>query len=64
MDRIQQLKAYLAASPTDSFLQHALGLEYIKLGEEEQAIRRRPSGCTRKACSRQQLPVISMHWVN
>jgi tetratricopeptide (TPR) repeat protein len=37
MDRIQQLKAYLAASPTDSFLQHALGLEYIKLGEEEQA---------------------------
>lgn len=37
MDRIQQLKAYLATSPTDSFLQHALGLEYIKLGEEEQA---------------------------
>lgn len=37
MDRIQQLKAYLAASPSDSFLQHALGLEYLKLGEEEQA---------------------------
>jgi tetratricopeptide (TPR) repeat protein len=37
MDRIQQLKAFLAASPADSFLQHALGLEYIKLGEEEQA---------------------------
>jgi Tfp pilus assembly protein PilF len=37
MDRIQQLKAFLAASPADSFLQHALGLEYIKLGEEQQA---------------------------
>lgn len=27
----------MAASPTDSFLQHALALEYIKLGDDEQA---------------------------
>lgn len=34
MDRIAQLKAYLAESPGDSFLKHALALEYIKLQED------------------------------
>ncbi len=39
MDRIEKLKEFLKASPTDSFLQHALALEYIKLGNEEEARR-------------------------
>ena len=34
MDRIEKLKQYLVAQPNDSFLQHALALEYIKLGDE------------------------------
>jgi Tfp pilus assembly protein PilF len=34
LDRIEKLKEYLLASPTDSFLQHALALEYIKLGDD------------------------------
>ncbi|MEO7983657.1 MAG: tetratricopeptide repeat protein [Bacteroidota bacterium] len=37
MERIKKLKEFLAASPTDSFLQHALALEYIKLGDDDQA---------------------------
>ena len=37
MDRISKLKEFLAASPEDSFLQHALALEYIKLGDDEKA---------------------------
>ena len=37
MERILKLKEYLAGSPGDSFLQHALALEYIKLGDDEQA---------------------------
>ncbi|MFZ1528762.1 MAG: tetratricopeptide repeat protein [Ferruginibacter sp.] len=37
MDRIEKLKEFLKASPADSFLQHALALEYIKLGDEEAA---------------------------
>ena len=37
MERISKLKAFLAENPNDSFLQHALALEYIKLGDEEQA---------------------------
>lgn len=37
MERIEKLKEFLAASPHDSFLQHALALEYIKLGDDEQA---------------------------
>ena len=37
MDRITQLKAYLAESPKDSFLQHALALEYIKTGDDQSA---------------------------
>ena len=34
MDRIAQLKAFLDKSPDDAFLQHALALEYIKLGDD------------------------------
>ena len=37
MERIKKLKEYLQTSPADSFLQHALALEYIKLGDDEQA---------------------------
>lgn len=37
MDRIDKLLEYLKDSPSDSFLQHALALEYIKIGEENAA---------------------------
>ncbi len=37
MDRISKLKEFLVTNPADSFLQHALALEYIKQGNEEQA---------------------------
>ena len=37
MERIEKLKEFLRASPTDSFLQHALALEYIKIGEDSSA---------------------------
>lgn len=37
MDRISKLKEYLQDSPGDSFLQHALALEYIKTGDDLQA---------------------------
>ncbi len=37
MDRIIQLKEFLKASPDDSFVQHALALEYIKGGDDEEA---------------------------
>lgn len=37
MDRIQKLKEFLAANPNDSFVQHALALEYIKLGDDAAA---------------------------
>lgn len=37
MDRIVKLKEFLVASPADSFLQHALALEYIKTGEDNKA---------------------------
>lgn len=39
MDRIAKLKEFLIANPADSFLQHALALEYIKLGDDEGARR-------------------------
>jgi tetratricopeptide (TPR) repeat protein len=49
MDRIEKLKEFLKASPQDSFVQHALGLEYIKLGDDgsarslfEQIVNREP----------------------
>lgn len=38
MDRIALLKSYLEKTPDDSFLKHALALEYIKLTEENKAI--------------------------
>ena len=37
MDKVSKLKEFLSANPTDSFLKHALALEYIKLGNDEQA---------------------------
>ncbi len=39
MDRIEKLKEFLVANPSDSFVQHALALEYIKLGDDEEAKR-------------------------
>ncbi|MGG9972410.1 tetratricopeptide repeat protein [Ferruginibacter sp. SUN002] len=37
MDRISKLKEFLAANDKDSFLQHALALEYIKIGNDDEA---------------------------
>jgi Tfp pilus assembly protein PilF len=37
MDRIEQLEKFLAGNPTDSFLKHALALEYIKKGDDTTA---------------------------
>lgn len=37
MERIEKIKTMLVQNPTDSFLQHALALEYIKLGNDEGA---------------------------
>jgi len=37
MDRIEKLKEFLTENPADSFLQHALALEYVKTGEDENA---------------------------
>lgn len=37
MDRINKLHEYLATSPNDSFLRHALALEYIKIGNDAEA---------------------------
>src|ERR1700674_4133960 len=37
MERIAKLKEYLLASPGDSFLLHALALEYIKAGDDGRA---------------------------
>ena len=36
-DRIERLKQFLKDSPNDSFLHHALALEYVKLGDEATA---------------------------
>ena len=38
-ERIQKLKALLAANEADSFVQHALALEYVKLDRDEEAQR-------------------------
>lgn len=38
MDRIEKLKAFLADNPNDSFVQHALALEYIKQGDDGAAL--------------------------
>ncbi|HBB58254.1 MAG: hypothetical protein EBT80_00975 [Chitinophagales bacterium] len=37
MTRIDKLMAFLKDSPTDSFLQHALALEYQKIGDVQKA---------------------------
>ena len=37
MDRIDRIRTMLSDSPEDSFLQHALALEYIKLGNDAEA---------------------------
>lgn len=37
MDRIARIKEFLKDSPNDSFLKHALALEYIKLGDDNSA---------------------------
>jgi Tfp pilus assembly protein PilF len=34
MERIEKLKQFLESSPGDAFVQHALALEYVKMGEE------------------------------
>lgn len=36
-DRINKLNEFLKATPGDSFLQHALALEYIKLDNDNEA---------------------------
>jgi len=37
MDRIEKLKEFLKINPYDSFVQHAMALEYIKLGNDDMA---------------------------
>ncbi|MCX6314030.1 MAG: tetratricopeptide repeat protein [Sphingobacteriales bacterium] len=37
MSRIEKLLEYMKTSDKDSFLQHALALEYIKVGNDEDA---------------------------
>lgn len=37
MERREKLKEFLKVNPDDSFVQHALALEYIKLGDDEGA---------------------------
>ena len=37
MDRIAKLKEFLSANPNDSFVQHALALEYVKAGDDAEA---------------------------
>ena len=37
MSRIEKLLEFMKTSDKDSFLQHALALEYIKVGKDEQA---------------------------
>lgn len=37
MGRIEKLKEFLAESKEDSFLQHALALEYIKINKDAEA---------------------------
>lgn len=37
MERINKIKEFLVQSPKDSFLQHALALEYIKIENDSEA---------------------------
>ena len=36
-DRINKLQVLIEKQPEDSFLQHALGLEFVKIGEDMKA---------------------------
>lgn len=36
-ERIEKIKTFLQSSPNDLFLNHALALEYIKIGEDKLA---------------------------
>ena len=38
MERIEKLRAFLAQSPEDAFLVHAMALELLKTGDQEQAL--------------------------
>ncbi len=38
MNKIEKLKEYLLDTPQDSFLKHALALEYVKLGDDQTAL--------------------------
>ncbi len=37
MERLEKIREMLRENPVDSFLQHALALEYIKLGNDDEA---------------------------
>jgi Tfp pilus assembly protein PilF len=37
MDRLEKLKAFLEENPRDNFIRHAMALEYIKLGNDQEA---------------------------
>jgi Tfp pilus assembly protein PilF len=37
MERIEKLKSFLVQNPADSFVQHALALEYVKLNDDAAA---------------------------
>ena len=37
MERIDKLKEFLQTNPADSFVQHALALEYIKIDKDKEA---------------------------
>jgi Tfp pilus assembly protein PilF len=37
MERIEKLKEFLETNPADSFVQHALALEYVKAGDDAAA---------------------------
>ena len=37
MERIKKLEDFLKNSPHDSFLKHALALEYVKIGDDDKA---------------------------
>ena len=37
MDRIEKIKEMMSQNPTDSFLRHALALECIKIGNDDDA---------------------------
>jgi tetratricopeptide (TPR) repeat protein len=39
MDRVERLKQFLKENPEDSFVQHALALEFVKMGDDIEARR-------------------------